>query len=165
MVNTRGDKQCCSCLTTQSRRPLETHPLHAQRAEGGSEWCLEHQSTRSTWKSVRRRIDAVERTQLQLKPTVWVKWTVWMIPEKRSQKSGPTAGEKSISQQQGRTRAEEQKSISQQQGISTCKRMSRAKLTAGRKEHSQQQAEAHVSARDHSRLSRRTGARRSTSIL
>ena len=34
-----------------------------------------------------------------------------------------------------------------------------------RKEHSQQQAEAHVSARDHSRLSLRTGARRSTSIL
>ena len=25
--------------TTQSRRPLETHPLHAQRAEEGSEWC------------------------------------------------------------------------------------------------------------------------------
>ena len=36
----------------------------------------DHQSTRSTWKSVRRRSDgsdAVERTQLQLKPTVWVK--------------------------------------------------------------------------------------------
>ena len=55
------------------------------------------------------------------------------MPEKRSSKSGPTAGENSISQQQGRTRAEEQKSISQQQGRNTCKRMTRAKPTAGKK--------------------------------
>ena len=39
---------------------------------------------------------AVERTQLQLKSTVWVKWPDWMMPEKRNQKSGPTASEKSI---------------------------------------------------------------------
>ena len=26
-------------MTTQSRRALETHPLHAQRAEEGSVWC------------------------------------------------------------------------------------------------------------------------------
>ena len=61
--------------TTQSRRALEIHPLHAQRAEEGICMELGDQSTRSTWKSVRRRSDgsdAVERAQLQLKPKLLV---------------------------------------------------------------------------------------------
>ena len=54
------------------------------------------------------------------------------------------------------TRAKETKEQTQLQGASTCKR---------KEEHSQQQAKAHESASDYPRLSRRTGARRSTSTL
>ena len=74
-VNTRGNKQCCSCLE-RSDDPEQTSSgdtPSTRAARGGGECVVlgDHQSTRSTWKSVRRRSDAVERTQLQLKPTVW----------------------------------------------------------------------------------------------
>ena len=62
-VNTRGDKQCCSCLE-RSDDPEQT-------SSGDTECVVRVDWSRSTWKSVRRRSDAVERTQLQLKPTVW----------------------------------------------------------------------------------------------
>ena len=90
-VNTRGDKQCCSCLE-KSNEPEQTSsgntPSTRAARGGGSEWCWETTSPRAargracggaaperTWKgrAACRSSDAVERTQLQLKPTVWAK--------------------------------------------------------------------------------------------
>ena len=109
----------------------------------------DHQSTRSTWKSVRRRSEERAATQ-----------------RRRGANTAPTEAN-SLGKMDSLDDAGEKKkrTFPNSRDVHVQKARQEQSQLQARKEHSQQQAEAHVSARDHSRLSLRTGARRSTSIL